>query len=71
MQKLAASLAAKGLSPETGVSAADEDTYGISLGTLLQYGDAFGAISQVNTHAYKGGRQCCWIESKLKHKLCE
>ena len=54
MQKLAASLADKGLSQETGVSASDEDTYGIALETFLQYLGAVDAVDQIGTHAYQG-----------------
>lgn len=54
VQKLAASLADKGLSPETGISASDEDEYGTSLATFLQYGSALSVIDQLSTHAYQG-----------------
>ena len=54
LQKLAASLDAKGLSPETGISASDEDEYGTSIATFLQYGSALSVIDQIGTHAYQG-----------------
>ena len=54
LQKLAASLSAKGLSPDTGISASDEDEYGTSLATFLQYGSALSVIDQISTHAYQG-----------------
>ncbi len=63
MQKLAASLADKGLSPETGISASDEDEYGTSLATFLQYGDALSVIDQISTHAYQGGMQLIKVYS--------
>lgn len=53
LQKLAASLDAKGLSPETGISASDEDEYGTSIATFLQYGAALSVIDQISTHAYQ------------------
>ena len=54
LQKLAASLTDKGLNQETGISASDEDTYGIALGTFLQYLGALDAVDQIGTHAYQG-----------------
>jgi len=54
LQKLAASLDAKGLSPDTGISASDEDEYGTSIATFLQYGSALSVIDQIGTHAYQG-----------------
>lgn len=56
LQKLAASLTAKGLS-ETSISASDESDYGQSIGTFLQYGNALDVISQINTHSYPGMQQ--------------
>ncbi|KAL0045131.1 hypothetical protein WJX82_009312 [Trebouxia sp. C0006] len=53
LQKLAISLDAKGLSPETGISASDEDEYGTSIATFLQYGSALSVIDQIGTHAYQ------------------
>jgi len=54
LQNLAASLDAKGLSPKTGISASDEDEYGTSIATFLQYGSALSVIDQIGTHAYQG-----------------
>ncbi len=54
LQKLAASLDVKGLSLETGISASDEDEYGTSIATFLQYGAALSVIDQIGTHAYQG-----------------
>lgn len=54
LQKLAASLDAKGLSSEIGISASDEDEYGTSIATFLQYGAALSVIDQIGTHAYQG-----------------
>ena len=51
---MAASLDAKGLSSETGISASDEDEYGTSIATFLQYGAALSVIDQISTHAYQG-----------------
>ncbi|DBA70019.1 TPA: hypothetical protein ACH3X2_012319 [Trebouxia sp. C0005] len=53
LQKLAASLDAKGLSSEIGISASDEDEYGTSIATFLQYGAALSVIDQIGTHAYQ------------------
>ena len=54
LQKLAASLSEKGLSPETGISASDEAGFGRSFTSYLQYGDSLSVINQINTHGYPG-----------------
>lgn len=54
LQKLAASLEEKELSPETGISASDEYQYVTAIDTFQQYGSALDVIDQVNTHGYKG-----------------
>lgn len=54
MQKLAASLDEKELSPETGISASDEYQYEWAIDTFMQYGKALEVISQINTHGYHG-----------------
>jgi len=67
LQKLAASLDEKELSPETGISASDEYQYEWAIDTFLQYGKTLEVISQINTHGYNG-MQCqlrpalhtCW-----------
>ncbi len=68
LQKLAASLDEKELSPETGISASDEYQYEWAIDTFLQYGKTLDVISQINTHGYHG-MQCqlhpalwfCWF----------
>lgn len=57
LQKLAASLDEKELSPETGISASDEYQYEWAIDTFLQYGKTLDVISQINTHGYHG-MQC-------------
>ncbi|DBA75930.1 hypothetical protein WJX79_010130 [Trebouxia sp. C0005] len=52
LQKLAASLDEKELSPETGISASDEYQYEWAIDTFLQYGKTLDVISQINTHGY-------------------
>ncbi|KAL3131225.1 hypothetical protein ABBQ38_000523 [Trebouxia sp. C0009 RCD-2024] len=52
LQKLAASLSEKGLSPETGISASDEAGFGQSLASFLQYDESLSVIDQINTHSY-------------------
>lgn len=57
LQRLAASLDEKELSPETGISASDEYQYEWAIDTFLQYGKTLDVISQINTHGYNG-MQC-------------
>jgi hypothetical protein len=74
LQKLAASLDEKELSPETGISASDEYQYEWAIDTFLQYGKTLDVISQINTHGYHG-MQCqlhpalwfCWQGSARGH----
>ena len=76
LQKLAASLDEKELSPETGISASDEYQYEWAIDTFLQYGKTLDVISQINTHGYHG-MQCqlhpalhsCWQGSAPGHEF--
>jgi O-glycosyl hydrolase len=56
IQRLGASLANKGLS--TAVSAPDENTIDLTLGSFRSYGAATrSALSQINTHSYGGSQR--------------
>ena len=60
LQKLAASLAEKGLSPATGITASDEADHATSIATFLQYGKALDVVDLVSTHSYQGTYTDCF-----------